>query len=189
MINLLPVSLKSQIRAARANSIIVRYIIILASSGLLLGIGCFAVYNINDAALQTAKNSSKSNSSNTSVNTSSTQLATANEYRNKLQDAQNTVVANQINYSKILASIGSALPTGVIIDTLDLSSTSFGSVLKLQAYAISDNAASQIKTSLDKASDVFSSVNINTQSLLPTPMYEKYSVSIDLSVTLNKGLK
>lgn len=188
MINLLPAEIKSNIKAARANSTVIRYIIILAVSGILLGLGCLVVYNINQAALDTATKALKP-TTGSSAGSSSSQLATANEYRNKLQEVQTSVVPNQINYSKILTTIGSAIPSGVIIDTLDLSATSFSSTIKIQTYANSDSSAGKIKTSLENASTVFTSVVINNQSILPTPMYEKYSISVELTVSLNKGLK
>jgi hypothetical protein len=187
MINLLPASIKSDIKAARANSVVIRYILILTVSAVLLGLGCLFVYMVDQSALDTAKSTVKP-SANSNSSSSSSQLATANDYKAKLQYANDTVIKNQINYSKLLTSIGGSMPAGVIIDTLDLSSTSFGTGIKILAYAVSDSSANLIISSLS-SSQAFSSVNVDKRASLPTPMYEKYTLSVELTVSLNKGIQ
>lgn len=179
MINLLPPDMKSQIAAARTNRLLLRYnILLLAALGFLLASIIFVYFYLatakSAAEATVAENQSKA-SGYAAVE------AAANEFKQNLATAK-TILDGDIMYSKVILKIANLLPSGVILDNLNLDSASFGNPMVLSAKAKDTTTAVAAMNAL-QASDLFSNVSI--QSMGPASG-GAYSVSVMYSVTIKK---
>lgn len=183
MINLLPDEMKKETRAARSNVTLFNYIIIIFLAFLFLT-GVFAtVYIVLTNTKTDAENVIKQNHSRTSSYTSVQQQA--DSLRSSLATAK-AILDKQTLYSKVLVGIAGAMPTGVVISTLNLSPTALGTPITLQAYAKTTADALKLKDSFQQSS-LFSSVSF--QSLTPgsASAASGYPIGITLSLTINKS--
>lgn len=183
MINLLPYDMKSKISAARANSILLRYIIVLVISVVFIALASLAVYMINQSTID--KINASSNTS-LAVNFNDSELKRADEYIKELKSYQTNVIANEIHYSTIINSISSNLPNGVIIDQIELSAEKLKNPIKLTIYATSMDLLNSVTSSLPK--DTFTNISI-TEQKETTPIYSKYNYIGILNLTISKDLK
>jgi len=184
MINLLPSETKKQIRAARINVVLIKYLIFSIFSTAFLALACATVYLfiINTKPID--------NSAQAKVN----QSDSANYDAAKIKydtlvasfSSAKSIVEQQVSYSTIITTIGATLPSGVILDNLSLSSSKIGSPMILQLKATSTSAESKIKESFQN-STMFSGVSIQS-SKSDSSDTTGYPVSIDLSLVINKGL-
>lgn len=184
MINLLPYDQIKQLRAARANVILARYIIVLLVSTIFLA-GCsYGVYLINNGI----KNNADASNSDTAVqNSESVALQKkAGELQTKINKAK-SVFASEIKYSDVLVNIAKALPNGVILDKIALSGTSFSTPIEFSAYAQTFEIASSLKDKLS-ASQQFTGVTLTNTTRVDSPPFPEYPISVKLSVTYNKGV-
>jgi len=180
MINLLPYETKQQIRAARINTILVRYIIILGFSFVFIVVVCLGTYYF----LNNNKTSAEESSDNTS---SASVQAQASIIRTNLATSK-SILDQQVSYSEILTGIAVILPSGTIINSLSLSDSSFGSTLNLQVLSTSDSNEQVLKSNIEKSS-LFSSyelVSIAKNDAASTKT--KYPSAISISFIINRGL-
>jgi hypothetical protein len=184
MINLLPSAKKAEIRAARTNVILIRYIvIILLATSFILG----ATYVTRTVLTMTKENSEKviaSNDLNADVY-SATKAEVDNLSASVAQT--NQLLGQEVLYSKVFISIGQIMPSGTIFDKLVLDSSSFsGTPVTTKIYAKSTAEATALQTAF-KSSAVFSSVTF--QPIVETgSTVEGYPVHFDATFTLNKGV-
>ena len=158
MINLLPPDAKSQIKAARSNRLLVRYIFLLfgAFAFLLLAIGVVYVNltSTGAAAEETvAFNRSK-------VGDYATIESRAAAFRQDLTRAKE-ILNNDVAYTKVILEIAQVLPSGTVLDTLSLDSKTFGSPTTLAAKVKDYPTVLTLKNSLQN-SNVFSNVSIQS---------------------------
>jgi hypothetical protein len=182
MINLLPDDTKVQIRAARTNVVLVRYIliIILGISFLLLVVGgAYVILSNTKAAAQAVIDTNDSKTSPyAAVQTQ------ADSLRSSLATAKN-IFDQEVDYTKILSNIASTLPNGVIIDKFTLSSASFGTPVTWQIYAKTSENAVAVKEKF-QVSPLFSNITISTLSA--SSAVAGYPIAATVTVTLNKGV-
>ena len=183
MINLLPYEEKRQFRAARTNTILLRYIALLALALLFLA-GIFGMYYNSlaqiDASAERVMNTNQQKAS--AYNTAKQQAASLTA---SLGSAQ-TVLSQQICYSNILTGIAAATPSGVILSALQLSPTTLGTPTTVTAYATNSAAALALQTSYKNATSIFSSVTLSQLSTTGSAI-AGYPVTITLSLTINKS--
>lgn len=182
MINLLPPEEKRQLRAARTNTLLARYNLILLGALVFLGVAFAIVYFY----LTTAKaNADQIVSENT---------AATSEYANVLTEAQqfrgNLTVAKQIldreiAYSKVLIAIAQVMPSGVVLNSLTLDSETFGTETTLSAGARDYASALAFKDAL-QASPLF--VEPHFQSINAAGAEGPYPVLVDLNVTISEEI-
>lgn len=183
MINLLPYDMKKQLKAARLNSILLRYTIVLLASIvflLLIGLGL-------NMYLQMTKDSIKQQVSQ--VTDSSMTIAEINTRLTNIQQqvsSVKTIVDSSINYGKILIGLGQALPAGVILDSINLSNTTISKPMELTFYAKTNQAANNLKASLTSSS-LLSNVSEPTISNDSNSPFQKYPIKVLLTVTINQG--
>lgn len=182
MINLLPDEAKRQISAARTNVTLVKYIFFLGLAAIFLAAACAFVYffliNSKAAAEELIRNSNSNSTSYASVQNQ------ANLLRNNLATAKG-ILDQEIVYSDIVTGIASVLPSGVVLDTLTLSNTTFGTPLKLQAHARTTEDALKLKDNFQK-SPLFS--NFTLESLSNSESNNTgYPVTVSISVIINRG--
>jgi Tfp pilus assembly protein PilN len=183
MINLMPTDEKTQIHAARINVVLFRYIIIaLCSFGfLLLALG-FSYYILQSiqASAQAELNGNK-----TQVQATSQASAQVQQLQTSLIGAADVLNAST-NYTKLLENLGGFVPSGVVVDSLDLKPTTFGTPTTLRALAKTNGGATDFQAKL-QASPFFSAVSL--QSIASGGSSDPaYPVVATFSVTMNRGI-
>lgn len=179
MINLLPPETKKQTAAARSNRLLLRYnVLLLAALGFLLAaIGLVYVYLGNtksSAEAAIADNMSQAGGYGEVE-------AQANSFRQNLASARQ-ILDSDVTYTKVILEISGVLPRGVVLDTLNLDSQTFGSPTPLTANATDYATVLKLKDSL-QASSLFSDVSIQTIS---NEGSGEYPLSATFSVTIRK---
>lgn len=185
MINLLPDTYKKELRAARTNVVLLRYnFLLLGVAGFIL-VSCLVVYAVLGTARGIAE-STNANNSNRASEFSETKKQTE-EYRNNLGVAKK-ILDNEVVYTDLVFAITDVLPSGVILDSVNLNSREFGTQTALNAHAKNYAAVTELKSRLEKSS-LFSNVNfqsINSQEGSSNP---SYPIGVTVNVTINKAVK
>lgn len=183
MINLLSEERKGEIRAARTNVILSRYIIILILATVFI-IGVLSVsYTL---LLQTKSSADARVESNTSrVSVYSDTQKEIDTLSSKLSDAKN-ILNQEIRYSSVLTSIGKLMPAGTLLDSLELNETRLSgtTAVDLTAYAKTNESAAVIQQRLQN-SPLFTQVSLkgtDTENGI-----ENYPVKINLTVVFNRS--
>lgn len=176
MINLLPPEYKKQIRAAQTNTLLLRYIITsIMLALLLLGIivGVYVIMsNSKKSAEETIRDSQARSASYQKIDKEAT------EFSKNLQTAK-TILGKEVRYSKIAVKIAQALPSGVVLENLQLDAKTFGQPTVFNAKGKNYNDAIRLKTAFEK-SDLFEDVHL--QSITSG---EEGGVSISVSASIN----
>ena len=183
MINLLPNDVKKEIKAARTNVSLLRYIFVLGAGIAFLCFIAVGVYFILMNTQTNADSAIKDNQSKTSSYSSS--QAQAQALRASLANAKN-ILDKEVRYSKVITGIAALMPSGAVIDSLSLSPTTFGTPTTLTVYAKSTEAALSVKNSF-QASPLFSNVAF-VSITNASQAQSNYPITAILSVTINKGV-
>lgn len=182
MINLLPTEEKRQLRAARTNTLLIRYnillIIIVAFSGLAVAVTYIYLSNTEQNAKSTLQDNEARVSQYSSVQSQATQ------FRQNLAVAKQ-ILDNEVTYSSVILQIAQVIPSGVVLQSLDLDSQTFGSETTLTAQAKDYNSALALKDSFSK-SPLFSDVHF--QSITDNGSQGPYPITVDLNVIIKKGV-
>lgn len=148
MINLLPLDSRRQLKAARANTLLVRYVIITAIIiACLLGLIGVA-YQLLSQQVVTAEQHIAENHAKT-ADFQQVQ-AQADALRGSLDTAK-TALSSDIHYSSALLNIAAALPPNVSIKSLSLDSTAFDQPMTLETTVESEDQAYAIRSKLQES--------------------------------------
>lgn len=181
MINLLSDESKKEIRSARSNVTLVNYLLFLGMGIIflaLISIGVYIVLTMTQSDAEALISSSKSKSASyISVESQGAAL------HSSLSTAK-TVLDQEVVYTKIITNIAALMPTGVVLDSLNLSPTTIGVPTTMQFFAKTTKDALSLKDKL-QTSALFS--NISFQQLSSNGQSPEYPVSATLSLTINKG--
>lgn len=179
MINLLSPEAKNEIKAARSNVLLVRYILLLALATLFLaaslGVAFYYLRTIKANAETTISENTEKESSYGNIK------AKAESFRSSITDAK-TVLDGQIDYSKVILNISRLMPNGSALDSLKLDKNSFGTPLNLSVKLKGENAAKQLLANFSSAPFV-SNVSKGTINLSND---KTYPYTMALTITLNK---
>jgi len=179
MINLLPNEEKNEIQAARTNTVLINFIMLLSMTIVFLSISCFAAYSLIT--------SMKSSAENTIRNNASALIAAGNQTGDigtTIATAE-TILVREISYSNIIAEIGSKLPYGVVLDKLELNESISNGPLKLEFRAKSTSVTPELISNLG-TSQLFSS--IETQAPISSAGNSPdYPILINCSLTIKQG--
>jgi len=93
-----------------------------------------------------------------------------------------TILTQEVDYTKVITAIAAAMPTGVVLDSLNLSPTAFGTPTTLHFFAKTTNDALGLKDKL-QASTLFSDIKFQS---LSSSQGGDYPVSANLDLTINK---
>lgn len=182
MINLLPDTEKRELRAARTNSLLIRYNVALIASVLFLGLALTVVYYYLALAKGNAEitiSENKAKAGNFAAVESEAQL-----FRNNLSVAQQ-ILDKEVSYSTVILAIANVMPSGTILDKLGLNSSDFGKPTTLVAQARSYDAALSLKDSFQK-SPLFSDVHFQSITANPAAEASGYAFTVNLEVTIKK---
>lgn len=182
MINLLPDDAKAEIYAARTNVKLVNYILILALGVIFLGAvsaGVYLVLITTEAGAKAliAENTSKS-SSYSSVR------AQADSLRSSLSSAK-IILDKEVEYTKVVMGVAAAMPDGVVLDSLSLNASTFGTPITLQAYAKTTEDALALKDNFQR-SPLFSGVTFISLAGSSGGQSTTYPITVSMSLSINK---
>jgi Tfp pilus assembly protein PilN len=180
MINLLPGEEKRQLRAARSNTLLIRYNILLLGVVAFMGIAVAIAYVFLTTTQQNAKQTIQEN--NAKVVQYASVQAQADQFRQHLATAKQ-ILDSEVTYSKVVLDIAKLIPSGVILENVSLDSQTFGTETTLVAQAKSYDAALDLKDSFGK-SPLFSDVHF--QSITAGGTATNYPVTVNLNITIKK---
>ena len=181
MINLLPDETKKQLRAARSNTGLVKYVVFLGCSVIFLAVACQVSYVfLNGTKIEAEKIITNNESKSDSYLSVSSQ---ANAIVAKLSTAK-TILDKQVSYSSIIMGIGAVLPEGVVLDELSLSSTSLSSTTSLKMHAKTTGLTDKLKTNFQQ-STLFSNFTIQSSNTSSADN-SGYPVEINASISINR---
>jgi len=185
MINLLPDSSKKQIRSARMNVNLISYIITLCFAVIFLSLVCFISYLIlNDSKTAAEKIITNNQSTSSAINSPlDSQIGTMNT---NFSVAKN-IFGKQISYSNIIMSLGSVMPSGVVIDSLSFDSNTISSSITIKARAKSSENVTTLKSNL-QSSTLFSNSNVGNISNSQTDT-TGYPAEFSIVLTIRGALK
>lgn len=186
MINLLPDDYKSEIRAARTNVLLMRYIAILVVAITTLGGLVTGSYFVLNTARDSAQ--AKVNENQQRVAEYSSIKASADSFRSDLSTVK-TILQQDISFSKLVYKIADAVPSNVVLDSLTLDPNTFGTRMTISASAKSFDDAAKLKEAFASKQELFSGVQL--QSIQSGGAADSasagYPVKVSISVILNKG--
>lgn len=180
MINLLPQEEKRQLRAARSNTLLIRYNIFLLGVVAFMGIAVAITYVYLTTARQNAEQTIATNKAK-AVQYSSVQSQAA-QFRDHLSTAKQ-ILDGEVTYSRVILDIAKLIPGGVVLENLSLDSQTFGTETTLVAQAKSYDAALALKDSFGKSS-LFSDVHF--QSITTGTGDTAYPITVNLNITIKK---
>jgi len=182
MINLMPDTNKQEIRAARTNVILIRYIfVILIAFGFLVALlaGSYVVLTQTKASAQQLIDAN-----DTKAEVYSSTKAQVDALSASLSETK-TILDQETLYSNVLMNIGQQMPEGTVIEKIDLDAASFtGTPVSLKAYAKTNEAAVTLRERFQN-SPLFSNVNFESVSDSADGV-TGYPISVSLTLTLNK---
>lgn len=181
MINLLPPEEKRQLHAARSNTLLVRYNILLLGVVIfmLLAIGFVYIY------LSNAKNNSQVviDENTTKVSSFAPIAEQASTFRSNLATAKQ-ILDREVVYSKVIVEVARLMPRGTVLDNLSLDAATFGKPATIAAKAKTYNDAIALKDAFSK-SDLFSDVHFESITANDGDA-SGYRMLVNLSVTIKK---
>lgn len=184
MINLMPPEDKKNIRAARANVLLMRYsiltvIIIAASLVLLVGVYYLLINEKNAAEARTNEN-------NQAVANYSDVKARSDNFRSELSQAGQHINGS-VHFSALLREVTRLLPSGTSIDQLQLESTDVGQTKSLTVLVLGESQAYQLRDNF-ASSTFFSGVAFDGVSQNSGATASRYPYTVTLRFTIIKGM-
>lgn len=156
MINLLPPNEKKQLRAARANVLLLRYNFLVLGALIFLVIGLSAVYIYLTAQKQAAELTIQENSKR-EVQYSAVK-ADAEKFRSELASAKN-ILNSQVSYSRALIRVSALFPEGTVLqDRLDLTESISTAPLAIAVKVKNEDAAQAVLKSFQSSQYVSSAI-------------------------------
>lgn len=182
MINLLSDERKDDIRAARANVLILRYMGLIVLAIIFLLGALYTSHSILKVTMTANEEIISSNDVKADVYSSTKQEVDA--LSAKLNDAK-TILDQEIRYSQVLVKIGQLMPAGTVLDNLTLNTASFsGTPVEITAYAKSTAEASTLQTNF-QSSSLFTQVNLTGTE--EAAGIDGYPTKVSLTVVMNKA--
>ena len=185
MINLLPDDDKRQLRAARTNSLLVRYNILMLAILAFLGLAISVTYIYLNTTKTNAQGVIDGNQAR--VSSYAPVQKEADQFRTNLTTAKQ-ILSHEVTYSNVVLEIAALLPSGVVLQSLSLDANTFGTPITLAANAKSYEAAIELKNSF-QSSPLFSDVHFTSiTSTTASGTGSDYPVTVSLSVVIKKGV-
>ena len=182
MINLMPDDAKKELRAARINVLLLRYMFIIVLATAFLGLILFGATFLLDRTRISSQQLIDAN--DTKAEVYSATKAQVDTLSTSLSEAKG-ILDQEVVYSNVLMNIAQQMPAGTIIDEITLGSASFGAApLTVKVYAKSTNDIVALQDSF-KSSPLFSSVSFQTVSDTAGGI-DGYPASATITLTLNK---
>lgn len=183
MINLLPQTEQKEIRAARANMLLLRYLILLAVAFTFLLTALGITYFSLKAAADQADEAKVQNEQR-AIGFTETQ-AQASQLRNELSSAK-TLFTDDIRYSKVLTRLSSLLPEGTALDSIQLDTKSFSQPSIITVYVRDQTAAETLEKNF-RASSYVTNASLGKVSTTSGAAHP-YRYSVEMSFTFARSI-
>lgn len=181
MINLMPYDTKKEIRSARLNVILGRYIIVVLLAFGFLALLLAGSYVVLTQTKESAQRLIDIGGSNSNPNGSTESQVRA--LNSTLSQAGMTL--NQgVSYSDTLINIGQQMPAGTVLDSLTLNAASFGSTpITLKVYAKTTDDITALQQKFQSTPD-FENVKV----IPDTASINGYPVSASVTFIITKAV-
>ncbi len=181
MINLLADNRKNELKAARTNVIIARYIGLIVLAFAFIGGSLYVSYNVLAATMKNANNLVATNDVKADVYKGTKQQV--DELSTKLTEAKG-VLNQEVRYSELLVKLGQLMPPGTVLGNTTLTNANFsGAPTELKAYAKSTAEASTLQSRF-QTSPLFSQVNLKGTET--SGGIDGFPVTITMTVIFNR---
>lgn len=181
MINLMPYDTKKEIRSARVNVILSRYIIVILLAFGFLVLLLAGSYIVLAQTKESAQRLIDANGNKTSAYSSTQSQITA--LNNTLSQSQ-SVLSQDISYSNTLMNIGQQMPEGTVIDSLSLNTASFnGTPITFKAYAKTTDAMTALKNRF-QSSPTFQNVKVDPD----TSSIDGYPIGMSITLSMTRAV-
>jgi Tfp pilus assembly protein PilN len=182
MINLLPIDKKAEIRAARTNLILVRYITILILAISFVLASMYVTYSVLGLTKDNSEKIIASNEVRTDIY-SSTQ-SEVDALSASLAKTR-SLLDQDVRYSKVFVNIAQLMPPGTVFGKLELNNDSFnGALTNAKVFAKTSADAVTLRQNFEKSA-LFSRVSFQT-IVESGNAIEGYPVSVDMTFTINR---
>lgn len=182
MINLMPNDAKKEIRAARMNVVLSRYIIVILLAFaflVLLLAGSYVVLSQNKASAERLIQTN-----NVKADVYSSTKAQVDALSSNLLVTKN-ILDQEVLYSNVLMNIGQQMPTGTVLSSIALNSASFtGTPVTLKAYAKTNEDVVALRQKF-QSSPIFTRVNFDSVS--DSAGIDGYPISVSITLTIAKA--
>jgi len=182
MINLMPDDIKKEIRSARTNVVLVRYIVVILLAFVFLVLVLMVSYVVLTQTKASAQRVVDSN--DTKAEVYSTTKAQVDALSGSLIQTK-SILDQEVLYSNVLMNIGQQMPPGTILSSIALNAASFtGAPVTLKAYAKTNDNAVALRQKF-QSSPIFS--NVNFASISDSSGIEGYPISVSITLTITKA--
>jgi len=183
MINLLPDEMKKDLRAARTNTVLLRYNIMLIFAVLFLAGALAIVYVFLSTMKTSAEQAIKEN-----VVKEQSYVAVKQEadiFKNNLSDAK-TIFDEELSYSRALVRYAQLFPDGTATNNIQFSPTSFNTPMDVSVKITGQSAAQALVKSMTTSPYVsgFSnkSITISKDGSYPYTMEVSFTLKKDIAL-------
>lgn len=180
MINLLPQEARKNLRAGRANTILVRYLWIVAALFALLAVISGLTYILLTTEQANQQRERDANSKQIAENQAIQQRQ--QEFKTNLLVA-NTILDQQTSYSYVLLKLARLMQPGTVLSNIVLDQEQYGTPMEITFSAKSEDNAIKLRNSFQN-SDLFS--NVQFKSVAIGGNENPYPVTAVMQVTINK---
>lgn len=183
MINLLPDEMKKNLRAARTNTVLLRYNIILIFATLFLAGALTIVYIFLSTIKASAEQAIEENVvKEQSYNTVKQE---AEAFKNNLGDAKK-IFDEELSYSRALVRYAQLFPDGTVTSSIQLSPTSFNTPMDVSVKITGQSAAQALVKSMTTSPYVtgFSnkSITISQNATYPYTMEVTFTLKKEIAL-------
>ena len=148
MINLMPLEDRKQLAAARTNTLLLRYTVLLGIFIVVLVMEIIAMYVVMDIG-KSQNETSIADNNNRAIEFSETKKQAA-DFKSNLATAK-YILDKQVPYTDIILALAKSLPAGATISNFTIDPASFGTPTSMSVSTSSYDAAIKTKTSLQDA--------------------------------------
>lgn len=180
----MPDEAKKELRAARVNVLLIRYMGVIFAAFAFLVLILFGSYFLLDQTKISSQKLIDANDTKAEVYSSTKEQI--NSLSTQLAEAKG-ILDQEVLYSKVLVNIGQQMTPGTIIDKVSLDSASFsGTPLTLTVYAKTTDDAVALRERF-QSSPFFSNVNFQTISDSASNITD-YPVSATMTLQLDRKI-
>ena len=187
MITLLPYKTRENLKLAKRNSMLSKYIAVLLFVGVFLG-GYYVsmkyqINNIKEANESQIIYTAKKDQAR--VDKENAAKAEAASINNSLSTAKKSL--SHASYFKLLTTLSNSLPSDSIVKNLDFSNTTMKAPIQLQVLLKSNDGVSDLKAGFARNDKIFTKVSVDsvTSNNETSEMNSKYPTTATVNVTIN----
>lgn len=182
MINLLPPKAKKEIKAARSNRLMLRYVLLMVGAVVFLVGALFVTHWFLDGASEHARETQAENEQRAAGYTEV--QAEAEQFRSQLSQTR-SLLDEELRYSLALVRISNLLPSGTALEQLELTPTSFSEPTTFNVLITGESAAYQLRSSFNE-SEYLSDVSLG--ELRVNQEDSTYPYTLDITATISREI-